>query len=247
MRNAVAAALAAVLSMGTAHAGDLHGSSLKDMPVPVGCTMCWGGLYVGSTLGLGVGDTEEKYIGYDIAYLPDYFDMNGQIYGINIDYNIQSGSLVFGVEASINGTTMDGHYLDPYDGYDYKRKLDWYGAVTGRLGYAPGNIMYYSFVGPAWGEVKTTRTDYANITPVDTNDSATHFGWTAGVGLEWAFNDCFTARIEYAHIDLGSKTILDEPAYHGHHKADLEFDAIKIGASYKLRGREDRMIETPLK
>jgi outer membrane immunogenic protein len=36
--------------------------------------------------------------------------------------------------------------------------------------------------------------------------SNTEFGWTAGAGIEWAFADNWTAKVEYLFVDLGNST-----------------------------------------
>jgi outer membrane immunogenic protein len=37
-----------------------------------------------------------------------------------------------------------------------------------------------------------------------THDQA---GWTAGAGIEWAFADNWTAKVEYLFVDIGAGTI----------------------------------------
>ena len=69
--------------------------------------------------------------------------------------------------------------------------------------------------------------------------SETHVGWTAGLGFEHAITNNITARIEYAHIDLGS----DDHALKVNgcggcgsldSSVDAEFDAVTVGANYKF-------------
>ena len=66
----------------------------------------------------------------------------------------------------------------------------------------------------------------------------THVGWTAGLGLEHAVNDRFSARVEYSHVDLDEEST--SLSYRGEavpfvkDDVDLSFDTIKIGASYKF-------------
>jgi opacity protein-like surface antigen len=210
-------------------------------------------LYVGTSAGFGVGDTEERYIDNPTAYLPDYTDMNGQIIGLYVDYNFTNGPIVFGVEAAINATNIDGHFngSEPENTtyYLYNRKADWYGTVTGRVGYAAGNLLYYTFAGAAWTKLKSNWTDFDPTTNISTtySDNSDHFGWTAGVGLEWAMDPCWVARVEYSHVDFNDESIFEDSGFHGHHETTLDFDAIKVGISYKLRGREEAVVEMPMK
>ncbi len=44
----------------------------------------------------------------------------------------------------------------------------------------------------------------ASISPGTSNNN---WGWTAGVGVEWAFSDNWSARLEYDYIGLNSQTM----------------------------------------
>ena len=37
-------------------------------------------------------------------------------------------------------------------------------------------------------------------------DTQTRFGWTAGAGVEYAFNNYLSAKVEYLYVDLGTQT-----------------------------------------
>ena len=228
MRIAIIAVAAALFGMSAAHAADLRSGSMKDTPVVENATPIWGGLYIGGSVGFGTGDTTDKI---DISGLKDSkepliaetsrkrnvdlegllekilqsdYSINGAIYGLHVGYNLQRGNLVYGVEAGFNGTNMDGS--SPCVVLLYcQREVEWYGTGVGRIGYAQGNSMFYGFGGVAWGKVKTK---VGLVSPGITllEGEETQFGWTAGVGIEHAFNDRFSARIEYAHIDFGDAT-----------------------------------------
>jgi outer membrane immunogenic protein len=224
----MAAAAAFVGGAAVANAADL-GGSLKDAPVDnYGPGYSWAGLYVGASAGFGAGDTESTIHDYTVS---DY-DVNGAIYGAHVGYNFQRGSIVFGVEAGINGTDMDGsqQIFGPF--LTSERELDWYATAVARLGYASGKTLFYGFGGVAWADV-TSRIS----TPwgsVEGDDS--HVGWTAGLGIEHALSDRFSVRVEYSHVDLGTGDGLLSD--YVDHEVDLKFDAIKIGASYKFGGRD---------
>jgi outer membrane immunogenic protein len=258
MRIAIIAATAALAGMGAAggvHAADL-GGSLKDTGAH-SYAPNWAGIYVGGSAGFGTGDTSDKI---DITDLKDHpklegflerllqskYDVNGAIYGLHAGYNVQRDNLVFGVEAGFNGTNLDGASPCVVIGF-CQRELNWYGTGVARLGYAAGNNLFYGFGGVAWGDVKT-KVGIASPGFTVINGDESHLGWTAGLGLEHAFNDRFSVRIEYSHVDLGSEntalTYRDRTIKHVSDEVDLSFDAIKIGASYKLTG--ERGVE-PLK
>jgi outer membrane immunogenic protein len=225
----IAAAVALVGGANIANAADL-GGSYKDEPIAsYGPSYSWAGLYVGGSAGFGTGDTETNIEGFKLF---DY-DMNGAIYGAHVGYNLQRGNVVFGIEASINGTDMDGadDILGPV--LASERELDWYATAVARLGYASGKTLFYGFGGVAWADVTTTATILGQN--VESEDS--HVGWTAGLGIEHAVSDRFSVRVEYSHVDLGEGDGLLSD-YGAEHEVDVKFDAIKIGASYKFGGRD---------
>jgi outer membrane immunogenic protein len=170
------------------------------------------------------------------------YDVQGAVYGIHIGYNWQRGPMVFGVEASINGTDIEGSSAcGALNFSDCNRELDYYGTVAGRIGYAVDRVMFYAMGGVAYGEVKTDVDFLGGI--VSLSGDETHTGWVAGLGIEYAMTDRFIVRIEYSHIDLGDENTDLNVKFGGESvgkiddKVDLEFDVIKVGASYKLGDR----------
>jgi outer membrane immunogenic protein len=65
----------------------------------------------------------------------------------------------------------------------------------------------------AYGDPKTrvTATNLAVPCPfnwcLSGSTSGLSVGWTAGAGIEYAFAPRWTAKAEYLHVDLGSKTV----------------------------------------
>jgi outer membrane immunogenic protein len=199
------------------------------------------------------------------AFFGNDYDMDGAIYAGFLGYNWQSGNAVLGIEAGLNGTDFDGHTNCVIDA-DCHRELDYYGTVTGRLVYAVNNMMFYGFGGVAWGDVKTrvnregrpadetwditTDADFTS----SFNEDQTHVGWTAGVGIEFAFTERFIAGVEYAHVDLGQEsyqalsyvdtTEPDAATIDFQNKVDVSFDVIKVRASYKLWHGSHEPLET---
>ena len=69
-------------------------------------------------------------------------------------------------------------------------KNDWVATVTGRLGYAWNNWMFFVKGGGAWagfeGNSTLTRTVLATTTIIGlANSSETRDGWIVGTGVEW--------------------------------------------------------------
>jgi outer membrane immunogenic protein len=191
----------------------------------------WTGLYVGGHAGLVTGDTQGD-VGLGGPLNTDY-TVNGALYGGQVGYNWQHGLMVYGVEGSFSGSTVQGNTACVAI-LECKRDLDWLATVTGRVGYAMGRTLLYGMGGVAWSDVHT-HVSIVNVPLL--SGSATHTGWIAGFGFEYALSNHVSTRIEYAHIDLGS-------ADHGLAPAggpvvitdsvNLKMDTIRLGVNVKL-------------
>ncbi len=97
-----------------------------------------------------------------------------------------------------------------------------------------GRTLLYGMGGVAWSDVHT----HVGIGSVPfLSGSATHTGWIAGFGFEYALSSHVSTRIEYAHIDLGSAN--HSLASSGGpvlatDSVDLKMDTIRLGVNIKL-------------
>ena len=105
------------------------------------------------------------------------------------------------------------------------------GTVRGRIGYAPGNWLFYGTGGFAW------TYDQQSLTQVSTGNSETPFlwrlGWVAGAGVEVPFAPHWTARLEYLFFDYGRSTY----AYGGGAQpisSDLTLQEMRFGLNYQF-------------
>ena len=78
------------------------------------------------------------------------------------------------------------------------------GTVRGRIGYAPGNWLFYATGGFAW------TYNQQSLTQISTGNSETPFVWrlglAAGAGVETPIARHWTARLEYLFTDYGNST-----------------------------------------
>ncbi len=72
-------------------------------------------------------------------------------------------------------------------------------AECGRAGYAADRVLFYLTAGGAFANVQTT------FNGVKTTH--TQSGWTAGAGVEWAFADNWTAKVEWLYVNLGNGSV----------------------------------------
>ncbi len=260
--------VALVACTSLASAADLGGpygydGSIKDGPYAAPAYN-WSGLYFGGHTGLATGEWDGRTQGGNDAqptsggYLDPHktLDGDGWLGGAQVGYNWQHGSLVFGVEADISWTDLDGHWDGVTDddgstsewdkGYDIS--LEYFGTARIRVGYAGGRFMPYITGGFAWaktsGDISSAYYNQNGTNYVGTSYASvdeTHTGWVVGAGAELMLASGWTARAEWLHIDLGEedyhftgKTYAGDDWNDDKFPADLTFDVFRIGVNYKF-------------
>jgi outer membrane immunogenic protein len=202
---AFAGAIIGVAIGGSALAADLPPSPPRAPAVYVPAVLPvynWAGVYIGINGGWGWGNAKwtASPVGSFIGASGSPHD-NGGVVGGTLGVNFQSGGFVFGVEgdwdySAINtGTSAT---ICTFSG-NCQTGNNWLATVRGRFGYAADRVLFYATGGGAFANVQTSFTGVTT--------SHTQTGWTAGAGLEWAFADNWTAKIEYLFVDLGSTNV----------------------------------------
>jgi len=157
-------------------------------------------------------------------------DLDGFVGGLHLGYNWQSDALVLGVEGDIEFADMDGD-TDVVDDEglkigEIKQEIDWLGSLRLRAGFAADRALFYATGGLAVGGVELTLKDGDGDEFASNSD--TNWGWTLGGGVEYAFTDDLSARIEYRYTDLGNI----EAGSGDDGKADTAFHAVRAGLSW---------------
>jgi outer membrane immunogenic protein len=199
--NKMTLAFAALLgTTALAAAADLPSRAYAPAPVYAAPIFTWTGFYVGVNGGYG-GD-KNTYSINNIGNIAS-ITSGGFIGGGQIGYNWQAGSFIYGLEADIQATNIQGKVT--ILGLGIGSKLDYLGTVRGRFGYAfVPNAFIYATGGLAYGSVKT---NVANIISF----GGTNTGWTAGAGIEYALTQNWSLKTEYMYVDLGKKNSLIVP------------------------------------
>jgi outer membrane immunogenic protein len=251
MSKIMICAIATFFWVSTVCAADIEDRSLKGVPDGVSVAPRWSGFYTGGEAGFAVGTSTDKDLSLPVPVVTLSNTLNknsttvtGATYGGYFGYNWQVGPLVYGVEASFNGTSLGGSWTSTQIPvlaaigqveYDCEHDMSWFASATGRLGFAQGRVLLYGRGGFVWGNDETMLTaHFFDDTSVSEQDSVSRFGWTAGLGVEYAVNDRLSTRIEYSHLGFGGKEI-----FGGGDHVDVTFDTIKLGASYKLSNSRD--------
>ena len=152
----------------------------------------WSGFYTGLNGGYGFGNST---ITDATGISTGSFNMSGALAGVTLGYNYQTGVWVWGLEGDLDASWIKGSTTVNCGG-TCETKNSWLGTARGRIGYAWDRWMPYITGGAAFGDVKMTPVGGASETD-------TRFGWTAGGGLEYAFQGAWSAKVEYLYVDLG--------------------------------------------
>jgi high affinity Mn2+ porin len=109
---------------------------------------------------------------------------------------------------SLNSLSIGGisTFISPRLGQEsYSETVLDMGTVRGRIGYAPGNWLFYATGGFAWAYDRLTVTQLDNSGTTDM-PFLWRFGWAAGAGVEMPLSPGWTAGLEYLYTQYGNKT-----------------------------------------
>jgi outer membrane immunogenic protein len=212
---------AAILSAATAaSAADLRARPYTKGPAPavVSPAYNWSGFYIGAMGGYGW-ETDAGSGGFG---------------GGTIGYNWQfpGSQFVFGIEVDAAGASIKDSVTEDLGGgllVTSETKINSFGSVTGRAGFAIDAALLYAKGGYAWANNK------ASISAIGQtfSDNQTHTGFTIGGGLEYMFTPNWSAKGEYMYTSLGGETynLGGIPLDSG----NFDFHTIKVGVNYHFR------------
>lgn len=184
-------AFVAAASATTAFAADL----IIEEPVAIVdvASTDWTGGYVGVNAGIASADIDWEAFG---GGLTGDYDASGWLLGVQAGYNWQSDNIVYGIEADAAWADISGEDDDFAPGA-VTRSIDWNASLRGRLGFAVESLLFYGTAGVAVAN--------SSAEVFGEEDSATHFGWTAGVGVEALVTEDISLRAEYRFTAYGDQ------------------------------------------
>ena len=141
---------------------------------------------------------------------------------------------VFGIEGDVDGSNYRSAYA--LGGFGNSTREPIQGSIRGRLGFAVDRALFYATGGAAFGDLRNT---YVNgLTGATDQFSHTRVGYTVGGGVEYAFTNNLSVRVEYRYTDYGSfNDTLVGSTVDGvnvrHHETN---NRVQAGFSYKFNG-----------
>jgi outer membrane immunogenic protein len=245
MRRYLGWAFASAISLGFSGLGGAMAADMavkaRPMAPAVAAIYDWSGIYVGGAVG-GEWDTT----GGNFYNAPGFFwrtDRDSRlIYGGFAGIQKQWGNFVLGIEGGWNGldngfnSTVGGGLGAPC-GFvatvqSCQSRIRDIGYIGGRVGYAWDRFMAYGQGGYAQARIDTQG--LVNATGIPFSPAgATHGGWYAGVGAEYAVLDYLILGIDYKHYEFDSKNH-DSVIFADRRTVDATSDAVMGRVSFKF-------------
>ncbi len=241
--------------VGPLAAADLSAAMPTKAP-PAPSSYDWTGFYLGGHLGYAWGNSNWTVStpgapnvsgSLDLAQPLDSFDEAGSFFaGVQAGYNYMLPNRVtVGAEVdasfpsfqSLSGLSIGGTstFTSPSQGLEtLSETVLWSGTARGRVGYAPGDWLFYATGGLAW------TYDQQTLTQLATGDSQSpflwRFGWAAGAGFEVPVAPHWTGRVEYLFTDYDVNGP-SATAYPGQRIAsDFKQQEVRAGLNYQFGG-----------
>jgi high affinity Mn2+ porin len=145
-------------------------------------------------------NTGSWFAGLQVGY--DYMLPNRVVVGAVADLSAPSWK-------SLNSVSVGGisTFVSPMLGQEsYSETVLDMGTVRGRIGYAPGNWLFYATGGSAWAYDRLTVTQLDNSGTTDM-PFLWRFGWAAGAGIEMPLAQNWTAGLAYLYTRYGKSTV----------------------------------------
>jgi outer membrane immunogenic protein len=182
----------------------------------------WAGIYIGVNGGYGFGNSD--WTGG--ATSSGNFDINGFLIGGTVGVNFQWDAFVLGAETDLDYAPVSGNGPNTFC-INCQTSSTWLGTTRVRAGYAADRVLFYGTAGVAYGDVVASA--------FNTTNSSTEVGWTAGAGVEAAFTDNWTARLEYLYVDLSQGSCTTACGGSPAQSVSFQENLLRGGLDFKFR------------
>ena len=178
--------------------------------------------------------------------------------GFQGGFNWQMGAVVFGLEGDVNWIGNDNKhgfgayaYNGKYYTLDASPRSTMLGSLRGRLGWSFDRALLYMTGGAAFRNstngdsisVYSAASNGTLLATYATNSDRSNVGWSLGGGLEWAFTNNVSLKIEYLHsqFDRGNNLFVTSTssynayAFRNDNSTD-SIDVVRFGINYRFGG-----------
>ena len=210
----------------------------------------WTGIYFGADGGFGWTLPTGTLLDAMGAPLTPYsYRVNGPVAGLFVGGNYQMNKIVLGVEGDWQWSNLTGNNqilaplgavgVFPGGPFTISTTVKDYAAVRGRVGFALDQFLVFGTGGWAWGNPLTSYA-LTNAAPFF-NNGGSSTGWTAGLGVDYAFTESFFGRIEYRYTSLATAGFVSAATNSAVASDHLPMSDLRAGIAYKFGGRSDTM------
>jgi outer membrane immunogenic protein len=248
-RSLVLTAACAIASIQVAAAADLPTKA----PIYAPVLYSWTGFYIGGQAGGGWFDNQvtngpnaaDGTVNFPPGFVHNTAHGSGGLGGGYAGFNYQVNQIVVGIDgdyswAHLTGSTSD---IGPTGFTNISNEtVKWIATVTGRLGYAVNNWMFFGKAGGAWAGFSVNSATF-NVAGVNTNNntsSTTRNGWTVGTGVEWGFAPHWSTKLEYDYVKFTTAnynntdtTVAGVVTFPGR-SATSNLSMVKLGVAYRF-------------
>ena len=170
------------------------------------------------------------------------YNVTGPFAGGFIGGNYQFNQFVAGVEGDWQRSNLTGNNETlaplgltgafPGGPFTISTTVKDYDSIRGRLGIAFDRFLVFGAGGWAWGDPSIS---YALLgsAPFVSNGGSSN-GWTAGVGVDYAFTDHVFGRIEYRYTNLGIPSFVNVAANSADAGNRVPISDMRGGIAYKF-------------
>ncbi len=241
MRNFLLSTVALAALAGQAFAADLP--SRKEAPVYIAPApvYSWTGFYGGLDIGGSWGNAN-LWVPGTVYTFSHNSNNDGVIGGGFIGYNYQVNQFVIGLQGEFDGTSNgNSHYSSPLglDTYQASFNQNWIASLDGRLGYAMDRTLFYVLGGVAW-DSQSTHLNNVTTGVTGWSNTNTRTGYDIGGGIEYAFTNNWTGRIEYRYYNFGTNNSPFSDTFLGstYTRTTLTDNVVRVGLAYKFGAPE---------
>jgi outer membrane immunogenic protein len=252
MRHAIVAFLGATaLSVASAHV-----ATAADMPTkaPVYAPVAmynWTGFYVGGQAGGGWYSSQTTIVAggtnFPAGFVDNKINGDGFLGGGYAGFNYQINQFVIGIDGDYSWADLTGSGSDisPINGGPTNKndKVKWIATMTGRVGYAVNNWLFFGKGGWAWAGFDGNSSSFsvAGANTSNSTNSETRDGWTLGTGVEWGFLPHWSAKLEYDYVkfntsnfNITSTSVATGVATSLARSATSDLSEVKLGVAYRF-------------
>ena len=209
--------------------------------IPVAPPYNWTGFYIGGNLGAGFSNGSfSDTLGSTFTNSTNTTFLGGGQVGVNYEF---WGGLVIGAEAMFDWAPNQNNNITATNGVNTATAQinnRWLTTATGKLGYAWDRVLVYGKGGGAWVGQNSSSLAINGVPSSFSSSSSTNWGWTAGLGVEWAFWGNWSARAEYDYIGLNNQSFTVSATAPGAFASDVisansrSINMFTAGVNYKF-------------